>query len=226
MIALGEQQVTVVMMRASSRTLDNLVREDRPWRECAEVLLRASWGLAFAHRKGVIHRDVKPQNILLGNGGEVYLADWGLAALTGRGDPGESEIQVRRGSLQVDTTIREGVADRDTGAGMAIVGTPAFMPPEAALPDIERTGPWSDVWSLGASLFVVSTRSPLIDAKRPMAVLEALRSFRFDPGTLRRRNPGIPRSVVDLCAWCLQRDPGARPRNAEEFAQALQAALR
>lgn len=219
LIMAGDDRVTVVMMRASSRTLGTLIQSGLAWRERVEVLLQAAWGLAFAHRKGVIHRDVKPSNILLGHKGEAYLADWGLAMLTGRSTAGESEVHVSRGEQPVASTIH----DETHGS---ISGTPAYMSPEAARGEKDQIGPWSDVFSLGATLFEALCGTTIHRPERPTLMLERVRDFQFDPRRVRQHLPGAPRSLVDLCASSLQRDPSARPADAEVFAQQLRAALR
>ena len=87
------------------------------------VLHQVSLTVGFAHSEGVVHRDLKPENIMVGNFGEAYVLDWGLALVLGSSETG------------------------------TVVGTPAYMPPEQALGKIEEVGPSSDIYSIGAILY-------------------------------------------------------------------------
>ena len=107
---------------------------DKSLDENLDILLRVADAVAFAHSKGVIHRDLKPDNVMLGDYGEVLLMDWGLAASVGEGEKAERLAE-----------------------GTAIGGTPAYMAPEMAVGDVSRIGPQSDVYLLGAVLFEIAT---------------------------------------------------------------------
>lgn len=118
----------------------------RPWsdsighqtlQENLDVLLRVGDAVAFAHSRGVIHRDLKPQNVMLGEYGEVVLMDWGLAAAITTGSP----------ALRVSQST-------------ALCGTPAYMAPEMANGLWNRIGPQSDIYLLGAILFEILEGSP------------------------------------------------------------------
>ena len=105
----------------------------------------------YAHSRGVLHRDIKPGNIVVGKHGETLVVDWGLARAKGKGEsvpPGED----RAGSL---LRLRQ----RETLPGEAM-GTPAFMSPEQAQGDLDHLGPRSDVYSLGATLYYLLTGQP------------------------------------------------------------------
>jgi Flp pilus assembly protein TadD/tRNA A-37 threonylcarbamoyl transferase component Bud32 len=111
--------------------------------------------IAYAHSRSVLHRDLKPGNIMLGNYGETLVVDWGLAKVAGpaKGEegsasPGPVQPHSARGSAS-------------TVAGIAL-GTPGFMSPEQAAGDLDRLGPQSDVYSLGATLYcLLAGRAPL-----------------------------------------------------------------
>ena len=118
----------------------------RPWsdsighatlQENLDVLLRVGDAVAFAHSRGVIHRDLKPQNVMLGDYGEVVLMDWGLAAAITTGTP----------ALRVSQST-------------ALCGTPAYMAPEMANGLWNRIGPQSDIYLLGAILFEILEGAP------------------------------------------------------------------
>lgn len=96
-----------------------------------EVLRRVADAVEFAHGRGVLHRDIKPDNVLVGRYGEVYLTDWGVAHL-----------------------LRDGGRGEHSGA---VVGTPAMMAPELATGDLQALGPRTDVFLLGATLHYLLT---------------------------------------------------------------------
>ena len=103
--------------------------------------------VAYAHSRGVLHRDVKPSNIMLGKYGETLVVDWGLAKPVGRpqadGEALEATLRPSSGS---------GTAATEMGAAL---GTPAYMSPEQAAGRLGLLGPASDIYSLGATLYVV-----------------------------------------------------------------------
>ena len=106
----------------------------------------------YAHSRGVIHRDLKPANIILGKHGETLVVDWGLAKAVGRADPSVGEQTIAPASGR----------SSDTLPGSAL-GTPSYMSPEQASGELDRIGPRSDVYSLGATLYSVLTGRPPFD---------------------------------------------------------------
>ncbi len=115
--------------------------------EMIRVLERVAEALAFAHDAGVVHRDIKPDNVMVGAFGEVQVMDWGLARLLEVEDP------------PLSITSDRGESADHTRAGL-VAGTPAFMAPEQARGEIERIGPHTDVWALGAMLYVAVVGAP------------------------------------------------------------------
>ena len=102
--------------------------------------------MAFAHRKGVVHRDLKPDNIMVGDFGEVHVLDWGLALVLT-----DSETTAPETLASVETGVRD--LDRISTRHGVVVGTPAYMPRAGA--SRSGAGPWSDVWALGAILYAM-----------------------------------------------------------------------
>jgi WD40 repeat protein/tRNA A-37 threonylcarbamoyl transferase component Bud32 len=125
----------------------------------------------YAHSRGVIHRDLKPANVLLGPFGETLVVDWGLAKVVGRDGPTAGAAE---GTLQPNL----GSGRSETVAGAAI-GTPAYMSPEQAEGQIDRIGPASDVYSLGATLYYLLTGKPPVGEGDAAELLRRVRCGDF-----------------------------------------------
>ena len=106
--------------------------------------------IEYAHSRGVLHRDIKPSNIIVGRHGETLVVDWGLAKATGKSDPAAAERTLLPSSASGSSETLPGSA----------LGTPAFMSPEQAEGRLDRLGPRSDVYSLGATLYHLLSGQP------------------------------------------------------------------
>jgi len=164
-------------------------------------LLRAfaeiSLAVDFAHSRGIIHRDLKPSNIMLGDFGEVYVIDWGLARVAG-------DVTGERGLDALDTIDDLGGA---TGEG-AMLGTPGYMSPEQ-IHDAATVDRPTDVYALGAILFEILAGEPL-HPRGMGAVASTLNELDVSPAR-RRPDRNIPPELDTLCVEALARKPAARP---------------
>ncbi len=199
------------------------------------VLLRACEAVAHAHERGVVHRDLKPQNVMVARLGEVYVMDWGLAKPAARADLHNLRPQVAppspvapappaqpRPAGAVTTTDSPLVTMDGT-----LLGTPAYMSPEHAAGRTEDINSTSDVYSLGAILYeLLAGHPPYLrpgEKKSPQAVLDAVRAGPPDP--LRQIARDKPPELLAVCAKAMKRDAGGRYRNAGELSADLQAWL-
>jgi serine/threonine protein kinase len=108
--------------------------------------------IEYAHSRGVLHRDLKPANVIVGRHGETLVVDWGLAKTLGRVEP-----SARGDERPLLPSAESGSAETLPGS---VMGTPAYMSPEQATGELDRLGPRSDVYSLGATLYFLLTGTP------------------------------------------------------------------
>lgn len=176
-----------------------------------EPFLKICDALRFAHDKGVIHRDLKPTNVALGQYGEVVLLDWGLASLEGSEDVTSSAWQARVNALRHDAALQ-------TLEGGA-VGTPGYMSPEAALGHLAEVDQHSDIYSLGVMLFEILTgRLPyeFRSMREYAALLES-----GAPQAAKSVDTRIPEPLSALCASAMAHAKASRPATVAELAQAI-----
>ncbi|NUN50383.1 MAG: protein kinase, partial [Candidatus Brocadiae bacterium] len=164
--------------------------ERLPVRELVETIGKMARALDYAHRQGLVHRDVKPQNILVSTEGTPYLSDFGLAR-------------------EVES------ATRLTMSG-AIMGTPSYMSPEQARGAGGEVDGRTDIYSLGAVLYEGLTGRAPFDGKDLISLLEAI--AKEEPRPPSQLVPGIPRDVETICLKALEKLPEKRYQTGEEMA--------
>jgi tetratricopeptide (TPR) repeat protein/serine/threonine protein kinase len=163
--------------------------------------------LQYAHDRGVLHRDLKPGNVMLGKYGETLVVDWGLSKPVGRRLAAAADEAPGASTLAHEVPLRPAAADSaETVAGSAI-GTPAYMSPEQAAGRLDLVGPASDVYSLGATLYSLLTGRPPVQGEKA-EVLKKVREGDFLPP--RQINPGIARALNAICLKAMARRPEDR----------------
>jgi serine/threonine-protein kinase len=223
---LGDGRLWFTMKEVRGRTLRAVIEEvhgasspdgfrDAPsgwtFRRLLDAFARITQAVAFAHRRNVMHRDLKPDNLMVGEFGEVLVMDWGLARrVDGKDTPGEPVTE----DLPADLT-RYG----------DILGTPAYMPPEQARGQRELHGPASDVYALGAILYhLLSGRPPYegsgygvlrqVQNGTPTPLAEALQG-----------RPPVPAELVAICERAMAREILDRWPDAEPLSREIMAFL-
>jgi CRP-like cAMP-binding protein len=199
------------------------------------IFLRVLDAVAFAHSRGVVHRDLKPDNIMVGNFGEVYLMDWGIARLLHRvggvapsgAGPGRTIAMSAIGKSLDDImpvrVRRDGAANDETGQ---IIGTFFYMSPEQALAQLEKIDERTDIFLLGGVLYEILTKQPpymgstVVDVVRQAQACQVLRPEMISP------EANIPKALADICMKCLQADPAARYQTVLELKKDVETFLK
>jgi serine/threonine protein kinase len=163
----------------------------------------------YAHSRGVLHRDIKPGNVIVGRYGETLVVDWGLAKATGQSDPASGERTLRPSSAS---------GSAETLPGSAL-GTPAYMSPEQAEGNLEALGPRSDVYSLGATLYCLLTGGPPF-AGDPMEVIPRVQRGEFR--SPRQIDSTIDRALEAICLKAMALRPEDRYGTCRALAEDIE----
>jgi tetratricopeptide (TPR) repeat protein/tRNA A-37 threonylcarbamoyl transferase component Bud32 len=170
------------------------------WRKLLRRFVDVCNAINYAHTRGVIHRDIKPANVIVGEHGETLVVDWGLAKVRGETEPGHASDE----RTLVPSSAR---GSAKTLSGSAL-GTPAYMSPEQAAGDLDRLGPRSDVYSLGATLYCLLTDKPPFEGNDLGAVMRSVRKGDFP--TPRTLDPTIDRALEAVCLKAMALEPEDR----------------
>jgi serine/threonine protein kinase len=187
--------------------------------------------MAYAHSRGVIHRDLKPANIMVGAFGEVQVMDWGLAKVLQTGGVADeqranqvqqeqSAIQTLRSQVGSDSPPMFGTADAHTQMG-SVMGTPAYMPPEQALGEVDRLDERADVFGLGAILCVILTGQPPYVGADLTAVFRQASRGKLKDAFSRLDACGADNDLIELAKHCLMPELTDRPRDAGVLASRI-----
>jgi len=216
----GRIYFTMKMVKGSSlaemikETRRDESMEDPRWlTEVLNIFLKICDGIAFSHSRGVIHRDLKPDNIMIGDFGEVYVMDWGLAKIVGTEDVHHDELII--------TDRSENVLEMKTMTG-SVVGTPAYMPPEQSKGVVEEMDERSDIYSLGALLYELLTLEHPFTGKTPWDIMEKVNSEQPEPPGLRTPQRRIPPELDAVVLKCLEKDKDDRYQSVRELKQEIE----
>jgi serine/threonine protein kinase len=163
-------------------------------RKCVQLMAKVAHAVEYAHSRGVLHRDLKPGNILLNDQGEPLVSDFGLAKLLD--------------------------GNNDLTRSLTTFGTAGFIAPEQAADAAVGVTPAADVYSLGAVLFDVLTGRPPFVGPNPVCVIR--QASETPAPKLRSLAPSLDRDLETICARCLDRNPKARYQSARDLAADLE----
>ena len=166
---------------------------DEP-RKCVQLMAKVAHAVEYAHSRGVLHRDLKPGNILLNDRGEPLVSDFGLAKLLD--------------------------GNNDLTRSLTTFGTAGFIAPEQANGAAADFTPAADVYSLGAVLFNVLAGRPPFLGSNPVSVIR--QASETQAPKLRSLAPSLDRDLETICARCLERDPKVRYQSAGDLAADLE----
>src|SRR5438874_1871563 len=169
-------------------------REPVPIRRAAELIANVARTVHYAHEHGILHRDIKPGNILLDAKGEPHLTDFGLARLV------ESESSITH--------------------TLEVLGTPSYMAPEQAVGNNAAISSVTDVYGLGAVLYQLLTGQPPFAGGTTYETIRLL--LNTEPRPPRLLNPKIDRDLSTICLKCLEKDPKRRYSSALALAEDLE----
>ena len=234
----SEGQVFFTMKLVKGMTLGELLKLRKQgsteWSEVRvlNILLRVCEALAFAHDKGVVHRDLKPSNVMIGDFGEVYVLDWGLALILG--GEGDAQGTERSDEGPIDPIQSDRVDHRAdtpgsavlTGEGQAI-GTAMYSSPEQANGQQGLVGKASDVYSIGAMLYELLAGQPphIGKGENPSRETVLERARRGAPVNVLKLAPRAPLELVAISERAMARDVANRYASVGEVSSELIAYL-
>jgi len=175
-----------------------LKREPMSPRRAAELLVKIARTVQFAHEHGILHRDIKPGNILVDKNGEPHLTDFGLARL-----------------IEQQSTITN---------SFDVLGTPSYMSPEQAAGHTKELTAAADVYSLGAVFYQMLTGEPPFAGGTTYETIRMV--LESEPRNPRTRNPKVDVELATICLKCLEKNPTRRYQSAGELADDVERWLR
>ena len=190
---------------ASERTLEG--------RQILGRFIDVCQAVEYAHRRNVLHRDLKPDNVMLGKFGETLVVDWGLAKAMG--------VHPKSGALESEAPLQP-----TTNSSLELtqmgdrVGTLHYMSPEQAAGRLDLLGPASDIFSLGATLYQILTGQTVYQGESKEAILAKVRAVQITPPSKVLKS--TPKPLEAICLRALAADPAARYSSARELADDLE----
>ena len=219
-----KKRLFFTMKKVQGRPLYELINEkelatrtDRDILNLIQIMLKVCDAVSFAHSKGVLHRDLKPDNIMIGKYGQVYLMDWGIAHVKQNGNSAAS------GTDTPEVKKRKCYSIREEQKGN-VVGTPCYMSPEQACGDPNVIDERSDIFSLGAILYEILTGKFPIPGQSLREMQVNAKKCEFPPPNERVDFP-LPVGLVRITMKAMSKDPADRYQTVEELRDDLESFL-
>ncbi len=190
------------MKKLAGTTLAQRIKEGHPRQRLLRAFADVCLAIEFAHRPGVIHRDIKPHNIVLGDYGEVYVLDWGVAKLVAEGD--------------VDPALAGDDSNEQVTVEGTVIGTPGYMAPEQARAAKDIDGR-ADIYALGCVLYEILTGEAMHPAGT--AGIESVLAGRYSRPSTRA---DVAPELDELCRAATAKEPAERVQTARELGEAVQ----
>ncbi|MGC9042815.1 MAG: protein kinase domain-containing protein [Myxococcota bacterium] len=203
-----DNSIYYTMKFVRGRTLSDIIKSCGSLNERLRYLshfVNLCNAIAYAHSKGVIHRDIKPHNVMIGEFGETVVLDWGLAKI-------KNQMETENEKFANQMRLLKDAAAGKTVAG-EVMGTPQYMPPEQALGDVENIDEKSDIYSLGAVLYEILTGFPPFDGDSPLEIVKDVRAYsRGEKGLIpvKREEPECPDELAAIAEKALSSDKKKR----------------
>jgi serine/threonine protein kinase/WD40 repeat protein len=211
----ADGRVYYTMKLVRGRTLQAAISEAPSFNQRLRLLphyVDVCQALAYAHSRGVVHRDIKPQNVMVGEFGETVVLDWGLARMKGTG-----ELH-RNGAVKGFVTALDDTTRTLDGCA---VGTPSYMSPEQARGELRLVDERSDVWSLGILLYEILVGKPPFGSGSVTEILTRVEEQKIVPPD--EVDDEIFPDLAAVCMKALRREPSQRYQSAQELSDEIQA---
>ena len=207
----------IAMEYVNGVTLKEYCCKDKllPVRKVVDIISGVCLALDYAHHEGVVHKDIKPTNLLLDNDGAVKITDFGLAQI---GEPARRLTKPKAKSRPLDQEARN---DNDPGE-IHLYGTPSYMSPEQL--NNKVVGRESDIYSLGCVLFELLTGVQAFAGESLLSIAYKINTQ--DPPSILDYNPELPQAMETIVNTALKKDPADRFYNCADFAYNLKATLK
>jgi len=208
----GTLYYTMKLVRG--KTFAEAIREHGTLEERLKLLpnfVALCQAIAYAHSRNVVHRDIKPQNVMVGEFGETVVLDWGLAKVKGVEDAHAEDLQETMRAMNLndeDTTTKTKYGE--------LLGTPVFAPPEQLMGEIDSINERSDIYSLGALLYVLLTGHPPFSKVPLSTIIKEL------PRPVSDFAPEVPKELVAICDRAMAKRPEDRFASAKVLAEDIQ----
>ncbi|MBX2851410.1 MAG: serine/threonine protein kinase [Phycisphaeraceae bacterium] len=223
-VGQDEQTHYFSMELVPGRSLAEVVQQTGPLEPKAAVMyvLHAARGLAFAHEHRMVHRDVKPANLLLSESGLVKVADLGLVKTDQQIDDAAARSSALSGTAHA-ATGNPATNGLGVSVGKTMLGTPAYMAPEQAA-DATKVDARADIYALGGTLYHLVTGKLPFPGKTVKQLIRNHREMPLVPPT--KHNPRLPASLSKFIEQMLAKDPAKRPQTMAEVVQRIEAMLK